>query len=133
MRDFNAIPNASEPVNCFTGRRIRFLGSNPGAITVQGSQFTVTEGNGISLVGGNITIQSGTPEGGTAQPARPLSPWRTDQSRKCCLYRVKSWLQILVPEAGMTMGTITLSQGSDARSVSANAAGTDSNPQWPAS
>ncbi len=29
---------------------------------------------GISLVGGNITIQSGTPEGGTAQPARLSAP-----------------------------------------------------------
>jgi filamentous hemagglutinin family protein len=37
-----------------------FLGSNPGAITVQGSQLSVTEGTGISLVGGNITVQGGT-------------------------------------------------------------------------
>lgn len=37
-----------------------FLGSNPGAITVQGSQFAVTEGSGISLVGGDITIERGT-------------------------------------------------------------------------
>ena len=29
---------------------------------------------GISLVGGNITIQSGTPDGGTAQPARLSAP-----------------------------------------------------------
>jgi lipopolysaccharide export system protein LptA len=36
-----------------------FLGSNPGAITVQGSQLTVAEGTGISLVGGNITVQAG--------------------------------------------------------------------------
>src|SRR5262245_6069197 len=51
-----------------------FLGSNPGAITVQGSQLTVANGTGISLVGGNITIQSGTPDGGTAQPARLSAP-----------------------------------------------------------
>ena len=51
-----------------------FLGSNPGAITVQGSQLAVTEATGISLVGGNITIQSGTPEGGAAQPARLSAP-----------------------------------------------------------
>ena len=37
-----------------------FLGSNPGAITVQGSQLSVAEGTGISLVGGNITVQAGT-------------------------------------------------------------------------
>ena len=55
---FNAVPGPADalltasPVAAFG-----FLGSNPGAITVQGSQFTVTEGTGISLVGGNITIQ----------------------------------------------------------------------------
>src|SRR5215510_497177 len=42
-----------------------FLGSNPGAITVQGSQLSVTPGQSISLVGGNITIQSGTLDDGT--------------------------------------------------------------------
>ncbi len=58
---FNAIPNAAtdtlltaSPIAAFG-----FLGSNPGAITVQGSHFTVAEGTGISLVGGDITIQSG--------------------------------------------------------------------------
>ena len=57
---FNAIPNAAadalltaSPVSAFG-----FLGSNPGAITVQGSQLTVAEETGISLVGGDITIQS---------------------------------------------------------------------------
>ena len=49
-----------------------FLGSNPGAITVQGSQLTVTPG--ISLVGGDITIQSGTLDNGTAQPAKLSAP-----------------------------------------------------------
>ncbi|MDE3041970.1 MAG: filamentous hemagglutinin N-terminal domain-containing protein, partial [Nitrospirota bacterium] len=59
---FNAIPNASAdallsaaPVAAFG-----FLGSNPGAITVQGSHLSVAEGTGISLVGGNITVQGGT-------------------------------------------------------------------------
>jgi filamentous hemagglutinin family protein len=72
---FNAIPGPADalltaaPVAAFG-----FLGSNPGAITVQGSQFTVTEGTGISLIGGNITIQSGTQEGETAQPARLSAP-----------------------------------------------------------
>ena len=47
-----------------------FLGSNPGAITVQGSQLSVTPGQSISLVGGNITVQSGTPDGGPVQSAK---------------------------------------------------------------
>ena len=37
-----------------------FLGSNPGAISLQGSQLAVAEGTGISLVGGDITAQGGT-------------------------------------------------------------------------
>src|SRR5262249_24322000 len=73
---FNAIPNAAAdallsaaPVAAFG-----FLGSNPGAITVQGGQLTGADGTGISLVGGNIAVQSGTPDGGTAQPARLVAP-----------------------------------------------------------
>ena len=34
-----------------------FLGSNPGAIVIQGSHLSVTEETGISLVGGNITME----------------------------------------------------------------------------
>ncbi|MDR4470547.1 MAG: filamentous hemagglutinin N-terminal domain-containing protein [Nitrospira sp.] len=37
-----------------------FLGSTPGAITVLGSQLSVAEGKGISLVGGNTQITGGT-------------------------------------------------------------------------
>ncbi len=73
---FNAIPNATAdallsaaPVTAFG-----FLGSNPGAITVQGSQFSVADGMGISLIGGNIAIQNGTLESGTVQPARLSAP-----------------------------------------------------------
>lgn len=52
-----------------------FLGSNPGAITVQGSQLSVTPGQSISLVGGNITVQSGVLDDGTTiQPARLSAP-----------------------------------------------------------
>jgi filamentous hemagglutinin family protein len=47
-----------------------FLGSNPGAITVQGSLLSVTPGRSLSLVGGNITVQSGMLDDGvTNQPA----------------------------------------------------------------
>jgi filamentous hemagglutinin family protein len=48
-----------------------FLGSNPGAITVQGSQFSAKS---ISLVGGNIKIESGTPDGGIAKTAQLSAP-----------------------------------------------------------
>ena len=73
---FNAAPNpnadallSAAPVAAFG-----FLGSNPGAITVQGSQLSVTPGQSISLVGGNITIQSGTLDNGTVQPAHISAP-----------------------------------------------------------
>src|SRR5262249_2121593 len=72
---FNAVPGpadallTSAPVAAFG-----FLGSNPGAITVQGSQLTVTEGTGISLVGGNITVQSGKLDDGTVQTAKFSAP-----------------------------------------------------------
>lgn len=74
---FNAIPNAAadallsaSPVAAFG-----FLGPNPGAITVQGSRLTVSEGTGLSLVGGNITMTSGVQEGGTEpQPAQLAAP-----------------------------------------------------------
>ncbi|MGH7183680.1 MAG: filamentous hemagglutinin N-terminal domain-containing protein, partial [Nitrospiraceae bacterium] len=68
----NAVPNATadallsaSPVAAFG-----FLGSNPAAITLQGSRLSVANGTGISLVGGNIMIESGIQDGGTAQPTR---------------------------------------------------------------
>ncbi|SLM49098.1 protein of unknown function [Nitrospira japonica] len=71
-RLFNSSPNAAAdallsaaPVAAFG-----FLGSTPGAITVQGSQIAVAPGQSISLAGGNITIQAGSLEDGTTtQPA----------------------------------------------------------------
>ena len=51
-----------------------FLGSNSAAITVQGTQFTVTDGQSISLVGGDISIGSGTLDGGAAQSAQLSAP-----------------------------------------------------------
>jgi filamentous hemagglutinin family protein len=73
---FNAIQNATADALLSTAPVVAygFLGSNPGAITVQGSQLTVSEGQGISLVGGNTTIQNGILESGTAQPARLSAP-----------------------------------------------------------
>ncbi|MDZ4853864.1 MAG: filamentous hemagglutinin N-terminal domain-containing protein, partial [Nitrospirota bacterium] len=73
---FNAIPNAAADalLTALPVASFGFLGSNPGAITVLGSQFSVTDGQSISLVGGNITIQSGTLENGLSQPARLSAP-----------------------------------------------------------
>lgn len=68
---FNAIAGpqdaaiSSAPVAAFG-----FLGSNPASITVQGGQLAVSEGQGLSLVGGNIEITAGRLENGTSVPSR---------------------------------------------------------------
>src|SRR6187551_2553358 len=73
---FNTVPDAATDALLSTApvAAYGFLGSNPGVITVQGSQFTVTEGTGIALIGGNISIESATPDGGIPQSARLLAP-----------------------------------------------------------
>ncbi|BCA53117.1 hypothetical protein W02_02570 [Nitrospira sp. KM1] len=73
---FNAASNAitdtllsAAPVAAFG-----FLGSNPGAIMVQGSQITVSEGTGISLIGGNITLEKAKTDSGTTQATKLTAP-----------------------------------------------------------
>ena len=108
----------SSPVAAFG-----FLGSNPGAITVQGSQLSVTPGQSLSLVGGNITVQSGVLDDGvTVQPARLTAP-----GGRINIASVAGPGEIsaadFMPTPGMTMGNISLSQGA-LLDVSADAAGT---------
>jgi filamentous hemagglutinin family protein len=122
---FKAIPNATAdallsvaPVAAFG-----FLGSNPGAITVQGSQLSVMPGQVISMVGGDITVQSGTLEDGTVQPALLSAPG--GQINLVSVGRPskpKVGGEVVIAgsgqESGFTptgfrsMGTINLSQGS---------------------
>jgi filamentous hemagglutinin family protein len=128
---FNAMPNATAdallsiaPVAAFG-----FLGKNPGAIAVQGSQFTVVgtiaelpesaDGSGLtfvngalrnavdlSLIGGDITIQGGTlaaPGGNVTlvSVGKPSNP------------QVAGEVSLAGTATGFgTMGTVTLAQGS---------------------
>ena len=46
----------------------------PAPITIQGSMLQVPEGQTLSLVGGDITIQAGTLEAGTIQAANLRAP-----------------------------------------------------------
>lgn len=62
----------SSPVEAFG-----FLGSNPGAITVQGSRFTVAPEKSLALIGGHIAIESGLLADGRVQPARASAPHGT--------------------------------------------------------
>jgi filamentous hemagglutinin family protein len=126
---FNAIPNAAadallsaSPVAAFG-----FLGPNPGAITVHGSQLTVSEGTGLSLVGGNITIQSGTLEDTTVQPAQLSAPGgqlnlASAASPGEILYSSLQTAANVNGQSFTTMGTISISQNS-VLDVSSNAAG----------
>ena len=98
-----------------------FLGTDPGAITVQGSRLTVTGGTGISLIGGNIAIQSTTLGDGTAQSAKISVP-----SGQINLVSVSSPGEITVADfspSSNILGNISLSQGA-ILDVSANTAGT---------
>src|SRR6476620_6923592 len=119
---FNAVPGPADalltaaPVAAFG-----FLGSNPGAITVQGSQLTVTEGTGISLVGGNITIQSGMLADSTTQAAKLSAPGGHINLASAASPGEVSAVDFM-PTSGMTMGNISLSQGA-LLDVSADAAG----------
>ena len=128
---FNAIPNAAADalLTALPVASFGFLGSNPGAITVQGSQFTVTQGTGISLVGGNITVQSAMlDDGTTVQPARLSAP-----GGQINLASVASPGEVfhsslqtgpnINGQSFTSRGSITLSGGSTV-DVSANAAGT---------
>ena len=128
---FNAIPNttadallSAAPVAAFG-----FLGSNPGAITVQGSQLSVTPGQSISLVGGNITVQSGVPDDGSlVQPARLSAPGgqiniaSVASPGEILLSNLQSALNIN-GQSFTAMGNISLVEGA-ILDVSANAAGT---------
>ena len=72
--DMLSSPASLGPLSVAPVAAFGFVGSNPGALTVQGSQFSVTEGQSISLVGGTISIESGTAEGGSVQPVRLSAP-----------------------------------------------------------
>jgi filamentous hemagglutinin family protein len=128
---FNVIPNAAADALLTTApvAAYGFLGSNAGAITIQGSQLSVTPGQSLSLVGGNITVQSGVLDDGiTSQSARLSVP-----GGQINLASVTSPGEILLPntqfapnstgQSFTTMGSISIAQGSLIE-VSADNAGT---------
>ncbi len=71
---FHANPAATSVLTASPVATFGFLGSNPGAISVQGSRLTVTSGTGLALIGGTLTIESGIADGGISQPAQLSSP-----------------------------------------------------------
>lgn len=91
-----------------------FLGTDPGAITVQGSQFVVAAGKSLSFVGGDITIGADPDTGTPAMLAAPAGELH--------LASVKSPGEILYPtlqtgpningQSFTAMGTIRADEGS---------------------
>ena len=107
---FKAVPNAAAdallsaaPVAAFG-----FLGSNPGAITVQGSQLSAADGTGISLVGGNLTVQTGT----LTAPSGQINLVSVDKPSHSKVGGEVVLSGGLVPTGFRSLGSITLTQGS---------------------
>jgi len=98
-----------------------FLGSNPAPITVQGSKL---EGTSISLVGGNITIESGIPSSGTAQRAKLSAPNGTIQLASATSPGAFDTTLQAIPNVNRasftSFGTVSLAPGS-----TINVSGTD--------
>ncbi|NOU10688.1 MAG: S-layer family protein, partial [Nitrospira sp.] len=71
---FHADTTATSLLTSASVSTFGFLSPNPAAIAIQGSRLIVQPGQSISLVGGNITVQSGTLENGISQSARLSAP-----------------------------------------------------------
>lgn len=126
---FHAIPGpqdasiSSAPLAAFG-----FLGTNPAALTVQGGRLAVSDGQAISLVGGNITIEGAELAFDNVQPTRISA-----SGGQINLVSAASPGEVLTSslqsapningQSFTNMGNISLSGGSTLN-VSADAAGT---------
>ena len=114
---FHADTTATSLLTSASVAAFGFLGSNPAAIAVQGSTLEMQPGQSISLVGGNITIQSGM----LADKADSLPP-PTAPGKQVYIASVASPGEILAvtlaPAANINekspgiLGTVEISQGS---------------------
>jgi filamentous hemagglutinin family protein len=90
---FNALPNPGTDALLSTApvAAYGFLGSNPGVITVQGSQLSVTPGQSLSLVGGEGRWRNNDSVWDAGQWPPPIGKTfgsrRADQFGECCLSR----------------------------------------------
>ena len=109
---FNAIPNAAADalLTAFPVAAFGFLGSNPGSITVQGSHLSVTSGQSLSFVAGDISIGPGAVTGNSPQATRLAAP-----QGQINLVSVATPGEVQAatfqPATGMTGGSITLGPG----------------------
>jgi filamentous hemagglutinin family protein len=113
---FHANPSAPSVLTTAPVTAFGFLGPNPAAITVQGSNLSVPVGQSLSLVAGDVTIQAGTLEDGTVQAAHLSAP-----GGHINLISVASEGEVLFPSFDLAanvngqsfsaLGTITISDG----------------------
>jgi filamentous hemagglutinin family protein len=109
---FNAVAGSADalltaaPVAAFG-----FLGSNPGAITIQGSQLSVADQTGISLVGGDIIVQAGTLTAQSGQ-INLISVGRTSRTGGEVVVTGSGQELGFTPTGFRSLGTIALSEGS---------------------
>jgi filamentous hemagglutinin family protein len=91
-----------------------FLGSNPGAITVQGSQLTMVDGTGVSLIGGNITIQADPDTGTPASLLAPAGGIRLASTQSRGEFRLPSLTEgpNISGQSFTTFGNVSIEQGS---------------------
>jgi filamentous hemagglutinin family protein len=90
-----------------------FLGSNPGAITVQGSHLTVVDETGISLVGGNIAVEDATltAPSGQINLVSVGRPSKSNVGGEVVIARAGQGAGF-TPTGFRTLGSISLTQGS---------------------
>ena len=129
---FEAIPGTQDSLlSTFPVAAFGFLGSNPAAISVQGSTLSVNTGQSLALIGGNhgfnyknpdTSATASVPDGVTMTGGRLLAP-----NGQITVASVASAGEIsavdFMPTSGMAMGNITLSQGT-ILDVSGNGGGT---------
>jgi filamentous hemagglutinin family protein len=115
--DMLSTPASLGPLSVAPVAAFGFTGPEPPApITIQGSMLQVPEGQALSLVGGDITVQGGTLGDGTVQAANLRAP-----SGQLNLVSVASPGEVLMPSfqtgpningASFTeMGTVMLKEG----------------------
>lgn len=115
---FNAVPNTTADALLSTAAvaAFGFLNSNPADISIQSSSLEVQPGKSLSLIGGNITVESGT-LGNIANPPLPSTPGKqvfivSVGSLEDILAETLVHAENISSQSPGTLGTVRISQGS---------------------
>jgi len=110
LGDFSAsVPEAPSPLLTINPSAYLFSSSNPGDINANFSQFLLPEGEALSLLGGNLTLNDTTIEaiGGTIQLAAVVDEGTVE---------IEDNLRLVIP-TDISRGNVVLDQGSFISSV----------------